>query len=416
MARRYNPFNPQGLVAPGMFCGRSEEMETIESCLYQAMHGNPQHFLIQGERGIGKSSLLVFIEALAYEAGRKKGDGFNFLTVSADIGSCATQLDILRVVGAEFKEALLAREGLKKNAGDFWDWLTNWEILGVRYHKHPEEYDAHEAASQLVAQLAKFCTDMQKAGGGLDGVLILIDEADSPPPAANLGLLVKFITERLAKRRCHNVILGVAGQPTIVGKLRESHESAPRIFRTMLLQRLEPAHRKQVVEEGLKIAKQKNKVSVGIEPDALDLISELSEGYPHFIQQFAYSAFEADDDDEIDRKDVIRGASDALKQLGDKYFSEMYHARTVSRDYRKVLDAMAKHGDKWVTRKDIIKESGVKETSVNNALRAFKQKGILVADDERPGVYKLPTLSFAAWINAIKTANPKSKDQSGLFE
>ena len=59
MPAKFNPFQPNKMVVPGMFTGRIEEMHTIEQCLFQAKHGNPQHFLVEGERGIGKSSVVV---------------------------------------------------------------------------------------------------------------------------------------------------------------------------------------------------------------------------------------------------------------------------------------------------------------------------------------------------------------------
>lgn len=55
---KYNTFRPNNIITPGMFVGRLEEINAIERCLFQAKNGNPQHFLVQGERGIGKSSLL----------------------------------------------------------------------------------------------------------------------------------------------------------------------------------------------------------------------------------------------------------------------------------------------------------------------------------------------------------------------
>ena len=61
-----------------------------------------------------------------------------------------------------------------------------------------------------------------------------------------------------------------------------------------------------------------------ISDEALNLLAELSEGYPHFVQQFAYSAFEADNDDVIDVIDVLEGSygeSGAIAQLGEKYFA-----------------------------------------------------------------------------------------------
>ncbi|MEH7848665.1 hypothetical protein [Rhizobium laguerreae] len=147
--------------------------------------------------------------------------------------------------------------------------------------------------------------------------------------------------------------------------------------------------------------------------DASSLLSGLSEGYPHFIQQFAYSAFETDKDDDISVEDVVEGAfaeNGALSQLGNKYFSEMYHSKISSDQYRAVLDTMAEHGDKWVSRKTIISESSLASTTVNNALAALKTRGIILADESRRnrGFYRLPTRSFATWIKAIKSVETKT--------
>jgi hypothetical protein len=86
--------------------------------------------------------------------------------------------------------------------------------------------------------------------------------------------------------------------------------------------------------------------------------------------------------------------------LGVKYFNEMYHGKIWSEEYRKVLNAMASHGDGWVSRRDIIYESGVGESNVTNALVALKERKIIMTEDGRRGYYRLPTKSFAAWINA----------------
>jgi hypothetical protein len=56
---KYNPFRPNSIVTTGMFCGRFDEMKAAEQSLFQTKHENPKHFLISGERGIGKSSLLL---------------------------------------------------------------------------------------------------------------------------------------------------------------------------------------------------------------------------------------------------------------------------------------------------------------------------------------------------------------------
>ena len=55
---RYNPFRPNGVAPQTVFTGRIEEVLALEQMLFNTLHGNPQHFILHGERGIGKSSLL----------------------------------------------------------------------------------------------------------------------------------------------------------------------------------------------------------------------------------------------------------------------------------------------------------------------------------------------------------------------
>lgn len=408
VAPKFNPFKPGSIVHPAMFVGREDEVTTIERCLFQSKHGNPQHFLVQGERGIGKSSLLLYVEALS--SGANVGPfKLDFLTVSIDIGGCNTQLDIVRKMGRGLRSTISERQGLFEGAKNFWEWLTNWEVLGVKYNKPSNQdlLDPEEVAEELVAALSTFCLQM---GDTLDGVLFLIDEADRPASEAGLGALLKFLTERLTRKACNRVAFGLAGLPTVMTRLRESHDSSPRLFHTMLLEPLEMEERKRVVRIGLNEANKRNGTPTSITPDALTFLADLSEGYPNFVQQFAYCAFDHDTDDQIDEDDVDRGAFEAggaIAQLGDKYFNEMYHASISSEDYRRVLDAMADYGDDWVTRKQIIADSGVAETNVTNALQTLKSKNIIITDESRRGFYRLPTNSFAAWINAVRSARAK---------
>ena len=141
-----------------------------------------------------------------------------------------------------------------------------------------------------------------------------------------------------------------------------------------------------------------------ISPEALASIANLSEGYPHFIQQFAYCAFDADSDNYIDIADVSTGAFSehgALDQLGKQYFNEMYFERVWSEDYKRVLHAMSEHLDEWISRAAIIKESGIRETQVTNALNTLTARSVILHSEQRRGEYKLPTRAFAVWIKAL---------------
>ena len=55
---KINPFNPNSPSGPGMFAGRLKEMQTIEQILFQTKANKGHGFLLLGQRGIGKTSLL----------------------------------------------------------------------------------------------------------------------------------------------------------------------------------------------------------------------------------------------------------------------------------------------------------------------------------------------------------------------
>ncbi|WP_457798840.1 ATP-binding protein [Methylocystis sp. S23] len=413
---KFNPFRPNSLVSIGMFSGRGEELHSIERCLFQAKHGNPQHFLIEGERGIGKSSLFYFIQLLASgRIKREDGSTFNFLVVSLDLGQCEDQIDIVREIGKALQSAIADRNNIKELAKKAFDFLTNWEVMGVKYKKDRERGDDSANLAGLVDTVADVLVE---AKDSLDGVLILIDEADRPSEEAGLGLFLKLFTERLTRKECGNCLMGLAGLPTLVPKLRASHESSPRVFEAMTLEPLEELERIDVINRGIADANKRNNQKTDITPDASKMIALLSEGYPHFIQQFAYCAFEKDTDNVIDVSDVAGGAyqqNGALEQLGHKYFNKMYFEQINSENYRRVLNAMAAHQNSWVSRQEIILESGVGETNVDNALKALRGRDIIIADESRRGFYKLPTRSFATWINAIKSVEEQTGN-AGQFK
>jgi DNA-binding transcriptional ArsR family regulator len=412
---KYNPFQPNKIVAPGMFVGRVDELFTIEQSLFQAKNGNPLHFIIEGERGIGKSSLLYIASNLAAGSMTLRTDPMRFVVLSVDLGNAHSQLDIVTAIARELRAELKRRNFLQESAKKVWDFLSNWEVLGVRYHKAGSAEAPDDARDILIDQIATLCSGEDCI---LDGVFIIIDEADAPPVDAGLGEFMKTFTERLTRRGCERVLVGLGGLPALIAKLSASHESSPRIFSVLGLKPLEHDERMEVVQKGLEVAEKRNQFKIGISDDALELIARLSEGYPHFVQQFAYSAFDANKDNVIDVGDVLDGTygeNGAIAQLGSKYFNQMYFGRISSDEYRKVLDAMSDHSDNWVARKVLQKESGVSQSTIANALTALKNREIIIADPSRQGYYRLPTKSFAAWISAIRSVEERTGGDENLF-
>ncbi len=399
---KFNPFRPNSIVTPGMFQGRINELLKAQDCLFQTKHGNPQHLIIEGERGIGKSSLLFAIDALARGKVDFGNENFKFIVVNLELTSSMGHNDILRKIASALRTEISSQQKIKEAAKATIDFLLNIEAMGIKFHKDgvskvsTEPFEMVEEISTAIDQFFKTSKDE------VDGILFLLDEADKPESTANLGESIKLLTERLTKKGCDKVAVALAGLPTLINKLKESHESSPRLFSIMTLEPLEPEERIAVINKGLEEIKTKTGTTVTINTDAAEFLSELSEGYPHFLQQFAYSALEEDDDNKIDINDITKGAfkeHGALDQLGSKYFYEMYNSIN-SDDYRTVLQAMASDHNNWLTRAEITEKAGLRQTTVDNAIKSLKLRGTIIVNDSRKGEYRLPTKSFAVWIKA----------------
>jgi hypothetical protein len=401
---KFNPFRPNGIVTPGMFSGRGTELLHAERALFQTKNSNPQHFIFEGERGIGKSSLFRYLDWVARGTIPTTGrQSMKFIVVNAELRDSMGHGDVVDRIMLELQREISSRDRIKELCKKAWEFVSRFEAYGIRYRQN-DDMARREGLDGLTNTLADLLTDAQDE---IDGVLLLIDEADKPHTSAHIGELCKLLTERLAHRGCERVSIGMAGLPGLVGKLRASHESSPRVFEVMTLEALTDTERKLVVNLGLNEAAKRNGFRTTISASALDFISSLSEGYPHFIQQFAYCAFDADNDNNIDEEDVAKGAfleHGALDQLGRRYFSDLYIEQIGSEDYRRVLSTMADSSDSWVSRPNIIRASGVKERIVDNALRVLKDRRIIIQNERVRGEYRLPTKAFAAWIKAREAA------------
>ena len=384
-----------------MFAGRGDELLELERIIAQAKNGNAQHFLLTGERGIGKSSLLLFLKLVASgKISPIHAREFKFLVVEIELDPACTLSQLIKQIASGLRKSL-APFSTKERLRQVWEVVKNIEAAGIRYAS-PVTQEDHELLDDLVTAFVDTTANLRDE---IDGILLLIDEADKAPSEAHLGAFVKIFTDRLSKQQCENVCIGMAGVTGIIQKLRASHESAPRIFTVFSLKPLEKPEREEVVRRGLEQASKKNSTPTVIEPSAVEIIGDLSEGFPHFIQQFAYCAFEVDSDNNIDNSDVTVGATKengALDQLGEKYFQSMYFERINSNEYRAVLQAMAQTDDPdgWTTKEQIRQSTKLKETTLGNAISTLKDKEIILAKPGEKGVYRLPNRSFAAWIRA----------------
>ncbi len=100
---KFNPIRPHSIAPPELFRGWGEELRMIEKSLFQTKNGNPMHFLIEGERGLGKSSLFLRVAGQALgQTPLSNGDTVHFIVLNLELDASQSFFDILKMMAADF--------------------------------------------------------------------------------------------------------------------------------------------------------------------------------------------------------------------------------------------------------------------------------------------------------------------------
>ena len=412
---KINPFRPNSPVSTGMFVGRLNELDRLEGHLFQTRAGLPTNFMVTGERGIGKSSLLNYFKSAAegnLPAGKDLDEEAHFLVIDLDIDQSTTQLGLIRKIEYVMQEKLGASERARTFLKEAWGFLKRVEAAGVRIDRGEtpdlDEVVFEEFSHSLNSIVERICA--QEADklfdASFDGVLLLIDEADNASDTLNLGTFLKLLLERLERRGCARLLVGLAGLPELRARLLDSHPSSVRLFDEVTLNRLTNDETNLVIDRCLAEAEKLNGKATKIADDGRQLLVGFSEGYPHFIQQFGYSAFAADTDDLITTPDVINGAfgkNGAMEAIGDRYYRDNFYNKIQEENYRQVLRIMADKLDGWVTKAEIRARFKGSDSSLDNAIKALRDRRIIFSKEGARGVYRLQHKGFALWIKMYTT-------------
>jgi hypothetical protein len=390
-----------------MFVGRVAELNRLEAALLQARAEQPEHFMITGERGIGKTSLLMYLRYVAEGKINIGDESVSFLVVETDIDKSTTQISLIQKIELALTRQLGKSEPARKVLKDAWSFLKRVRIMDSGVENADQDKSDELLVEEFAYTLASIVERTSADGPEnifntkLDGVLILVDEADNSSPELNLGSFFKLLTERLQRLRCNRVVIGLAGLTELREILVCSHASSLRVFEDIELTRLTRAEVDGVVDLCLKRANEQNESSTSITDEAREFLARLAEGYPHFIQQFGHSAFAADEDWTIDLNDVQKGAfgqRGALEQIGNRYYRNDFYNKIQKESYRQVLRIMADQLDAWVTRQEIKRRFKGTESVMNNAIRALRERHIIIPKEGEKGIYRLQHRGFALWI------------------
>ena len=330
-----NPFSPGAGSPPPELVGRDPILEQARVLLGRIkLKRSEKSLLLTGLRGVGKTVLLKEIGRMANAA--------DYRTISFEAHEdkqlgplIATHLraalfDLDRIAGSSDKVKRGLRVlrsfigSLKLTVGDV--------TLGLDIDPERGSADSGDIEidlPNLFAALGEAAEERQAA------VALLIDEIQYFG-RRDLGALIMAM-HRMQQQQLPVLLLG-AGLPILPGLAGESKSYAERLFAFPEVGALNQQDAATALQEPAQA------MGVRFERDALARVYDLTQGYPYFIQEWGYQAWNHAERSPI-TLDVVRNASETVIQRLDMSFFRVRYDRLTPSE-KVFLRAMAELG-RW---------------------------------------------------------------------
>lgn len=380
---RLNPFNPQQPARPDFFVGREPEIIQFEKFLHQTIAGSPMNMSITGNRGIGKTSILVKFEEVA------KKENCLVVRLSNYEGNIKTIMDFSDFISTNIKLELLTKQPFGKGLQKFSDWLSSLKPQ-IEWNDVKLSFDKRQIIQEcLRARLTELWNEIKKTH---KTCVILMDEAESLEKIEGIFQFLREVFQRTSVD-C-NYMLVLAGKFNFSERMSESFSPLNRFFPVNRLEPFEIDEIKKYVDKKL------NSTAITIENDALQIIMHNSEGHPYVLVSMCYVIFDnlSESETKITKECVTHAMPKIYYELEKDFFAPIYHPLTPKA--KEILYKITKaiKGTNF-TFKEAVKWAELEGNYVSPYIQELLRKGIINKPDR--GKYQIFHKLFVDYVNLI---------------
>lgn len=302
-----NPFTPQSGWEPRVFGGREEEMSVFKSNLEHAVSVRPNHLVVLGKWGIGKTSLLKRFRRIAQETGFPA----SFCSISR-FTKKDKPLDAVYLIA---EEMLM---GFPKPS------IDSETLLSI--------FSRKKSLQQAQAQFTKFLLNLWKS---LDTklALVLLDDLQNLLPISNTIDILRAVLSKEEIIHETRFLFVLSSTPTGWSSFIDKHDPVGRFFRKRLnTENLTMRDVIDTVESTLE--------GTGVEFDNVikERIFEYTEGHPYEVQLLSSHLYDGQIEGKVGLGIWDNALSNTLKELGKDYFDTLLaKASDRERDLLKIL-------------------------------------------------------------------------------
>ncbi|MEL7272683.1 MAG: ATP-binding protein [Pseudomonadota bacterium] len=340
-----NPFAPGAGSQPPELAGRDDIVSDATVALKRTLLGrHARSQMLLGLRGTGKTVLLNTIENAAEEMG--------YLTSFIEAPEEKPLADLiypkmqqtlrkLSMVESAKEKSFRAMKALRSFASAFKIQVGD---ISISVDAEPGVADSGNLEYDLTELFVSIGIAAQAAQKGW---CLLIDEVQYLAEHELAALIVAI--HKISQKQLPVIFFG-AGLPQLAGLSGDAKSYAERLFDYPGIGQLDEESASIAVEEPIRAEGE------AITPEALCKIREITEGYPYFLQEWGFQAWNVAEQSPINAHDVERANSEALKRLDSGFFQVRFDRLTPKE--REYVVAMAQLGKGPYRSSDVAEKLG----------------------------------------------------------
>ncbi|MBN1818497.1 MAG: hypothetical protein JW828_14135 [Sedimentisphaerales bacterium] len=271
--------------------------------------GKPVAVFIQGEYGIGKSSITGYLQALAEKQ-------YQLHPIYTPLGGAEMIEDLAqKVLEATLRSGALIPQRAEKLTHWLAKYIGEQSLFGFTIRADALQQDAPSIASGMLPFLNEVYARLRDTG--ITGIFLALDEINGITRNPKFAHFIKGLVDANALANPPlPLLLVLCGVQDRRREMIEHHEPIERIFDVVEIDPLRPNEVSDFFNRAF------SSVNLRIEDDALKSMVHYSAGFPKIMHLVGDAAYWRDMDGVVDYQDAIDAVYMAADEVGKKFVDQ----------------------------------------------------------------------------------------------
>jgi hypothetical protein len=370
-----SPFYPGQPVPVELFVGRNEQIERIlQRGVGQVAAGKPVAMFVQGEYGIGKSSVASLVQRIAESS-------YNLHAIYASLAGCKSLSDIAAaILEGTIKSGAFEPTRSEKIRGWLAKYIGTQHLYGFTLNLEALKKDAPNFTTPF--SLLSFLQQVKQelAETGVRGIFLVLDEINGVASDPQFSALIKGIVDSNAiAKEPLPLLLMLCGVEERRREMIAAHSPIDRIFDVVEIGIMSEPEMREFFTQAFQ------SVQMAVDDAAMSALTFHSAGLPKIMHMIGDAAYWLDRDSHIDEAEAIDAVLAAAEDIGKKYVDAQVYKALRSSDYRSILKKIAKTGIAMSFQKSEVEKglTSAEKSKLNNFLQRMKRLHVLRSGDVR---------------------------------